>query len=69
VDWAGFFDRPGRPPAKHAKKIDGLLCSAIMRLPQALTGDVEVEAFHGLGARISSAATPLASRPARPSRE
>jgi Animal haem peroxidase len=51
VDWAGFFDLPGHPPAQRAKKIDGRLCSSIMHLPLALTGDVEVEAFHSLGAR------------------
>ncbi|HZN97636.1 MAG TPA: heme peroxidase family protein [Gemmatimonadales bacterium] len=51
VDWAGFFDLPGRPPAQRAKKLDGRLCSSIMHLPQAITGDVEVEAFHSLAAR------------------
>jgi len=51
VDWAGFFDLPGRPPAQRAKKLDGRLCSSIMHLPQAITGDVEVEAFHSLAGR------------------
>jgi hypothetical protein len=51
VDWAGFFDIPGRPPAQRAKKIDGRLCGAIMHLPLALTGDVEIEAWHSLAAR------------------
>jgi heme peroxidase len=51
VNWAEFFDLPGRPPAQRAKKIDGRLCSAIMHLPQSLTGAVEVEAFHSLAAR------------------
>jgi len=51
VDWAEFFDVPGRTPAQRAKKIDGLVCSSIMNLPVALTGDVEVEAFHSLAAR------------------
>jgi heme peroxidase len=51
VDWTGFFDLPGRRPAQRAKKIDGRLCSPIMHLPLALTGDVEVEAFHSLAAR------------------
>ena len=51
VDWAGFFDLPGRPAAQRAKKMDGQLCSPIMHLPLALTGDVEVEAFHSLAAR------------------
>jgi len=51
VDWAGFFDVPGDPPAQRAKKLDGRVCNAIMNLPQAITGDVEVEAFHSLAAR------------------
>ncbi len=51
VDWAEFFDIPGRTPAQRAKKIDGRVCSAIMNVPLALTGDVEVEAFHSLAAR------------------
>ncbi len=45
VDWAEFFDLPGCRPAQRAKKIDGRVCSAIIYLPQAITGDVEVEAF------------------------
>lgn len=51
VDWAAFFDVPGRAPAQRAKKMDGLVCSSIMNLPLALTGDVEVAAFHSLAAR------------------
>jgi len=51
VDWGEFFDRPGRTPAQRAKKLDGRVCSSIMHLPVALTGDVEVEAFHSLAAR------------------
>jgi len=51
VDWAEFFDRPGHAPAQRAKKLDGRLCTSIMHLPLALTGDVDVEAFHSLGAR------------------
>jgi len=51
VSWAEFFDLPGRPPAQRAKKLDGRLCGSIMHLPEAITGDVEVEAFHSLAAR------------------
>ena len=51
VDWAEFFDLPGRLPAQRAKKLDGRLCSSMMHLPRAITGDVEVEAFHSLAAR------------------
>ncbi|MEO8201161.1 MAG: heme peroxidase family protein [Gemmatimonadota bacterium] len=51
VDWSYLFDLPGRPAAQRAKKLDGLLCGSIMHLPSAITGDVEVEAFHSLAAR------------------
>jgi hypothetical protein len=51
VDWAEFFDLPGQSPAQRAKKLDGRVCKPIMHLPQAMTGDVEVEAFHSLAAR------------------
>lgn len=51
VDWAAFFDIPGRAPAQRAKKMDGSMCASIMNLPLALTGDVEVAAFHSLAAR------------------
>lgn len=51
IDWAGFFDLPGRPPAQRAKKLDGRVCNSILHLPQAITGDVEIEAFHSLAAR------------------
>ena len=51
VEWAEFFDVPGHAPAQRAKKMDGLVCTSIMKLPLALTGDVEVAAFHSLAAR------------------
>jgi hypothetical protein len=51
VDWSAFFDLPGHPPAQRAKKLDGRLCGSIMHLPVALTGDVEIEAYHSLAAR------------------
>lgn len=51
VDWAYFFDLPGQPPAQRAKKIDGRLASSLIELPLALTGDVEVEAYHSLAVR------------------
>jgi len=43
IDWARVFDAPWRPAAARAKKIDGRLVSALIALPVALTGDVEVQ--------------------------
>jgi len=51
IDWARVFDAPGRPAAARAKKIDGRLVSALIALPVALTGDVEVQEFHSLAVR------------------
>ena len=51
IDWSYLFDLPGRPPAQRAKKLDGRICGALVRLPQAIVGDVEVEAFHSLAGR------------------
>ena len=51
IDWAFLFDSPGRPAAARAKKIDGRLAGALIALPVALTGDVEVEEFHSLAVR------------------
>jgi hypothetical protein len=51
IDWACVFDAPGRPAAARAKKIDGRLVSALIALPVALTGDVEVQEFHSLAVR------------------
>lgn len=51
VNWACFFDLPGLPPAQRAKRLDGRLCSSLIHLPPAITGDVDVEAFRSLAAR------------------
>ena len=51
IDWARLFDAPGRPAAARAKKIDGRLVGALIALPVALTGDVEVQEFHSLAVR------------------
>jgi hypothetical protein len=51
IDWRFFFDLPGQPPAQRAKKIDGRLTRSLIELPPALTGDVEVEAYHSLAVR------------------
>lgn len=51
IDWSYLFDLPGRPVAQRAKKLNGRLCGALVNLPVAITGDVEVEAFHSLAGR------------------
>jgi heme peroxidase len=51
VDWAHLFDLPGRPPAQRAKLIDGRLAGGLIQLPRAITGDVEVHAYHSLAGR------------------
>jgi heme peroxidase len=51
IDWAFVFDSPGQPAAARAKKIDGRLVGALIALPVALTGDVEVQEFHSLAVR------------------
>jgi hypothetical protein len=51
IDWAYLFDFPGRPPAQHAKKIDGRLCAGLIDLPAAITGEVTVDVHRSLAAR------------------
>ncbi len=51
VDWTYLFDCPDRPPAQRAKKIDGRLCSALITLPSAISGEVTVDAHRSLAAR------------------
>jgi Animal haem peroxidase len=51
VDWAYLFDLPERPAAQRAKRIDGRLASGLIQLPRAVTGDVEVHAYHSLAGR------------------
>jgi hypothetical protein len=51
IDWTLFFDAPDRPPAQRAKKIDGRLVASLIRLPVAVTGQVEVEEYHSLAVR------------------
>ena len=51
VDWALLFDVPGHPAAQRSKPIDGQLPRSLIQLPQAITGEVEVEAYHSLAAR------------------
>jgi Animal haem peroxidase len=51
IEWDRLFDVPGRPPAQRAKLIDGKLVSSLIALPQAITGEVEVEAYRSLAGR------------------
>jgi Animal haem peroxidase len=51
ISWSMLFDVPGEPPAQRAKQIDGRLPESLIRLPVAITGSVEEEAFHSLAAR------------------
>ena len=51
IDWPLLFDVPGRPPAQRAKPIDGQLPSSLIRLPESITGVVEVSAYRSLAAR------------------
>ncbi len=51
VSWSMLFDVPGEAPAQRAKQIDGRLPESLIRLPVAITGSVEEEAFHSLAAR------------------
>lgn len=51
VDWSLLFDLPGHPPAQRAKQIDGRLARSLIELPLAITGAVEVDAYHSLAVR------------------
>lgn len=51
VDWSLLFDVPGRAPAQRAKPIDGQLPRSLVELPQAITGEVEDEAYRSLATR------------------
>jgi hypothetical protein len=51
IDWALLFDVPGRPKAQRAKPIDGQLPTSLIRLPESITGVVEVSAYRSLAAR------------------
>jgi len=51
IDWTLLFDVPGHPPAQRAKPIDGQLPASLIRLPESITGVVEVSAYQSLAAR------------------
>jgi hypothetical protein len=47
VDWRLLFG----PDAQPAKRMDGRLAASLISLPMAITGDVDVDAYHSLAAR------------------
>jgi Animal haem peroxidase len=51
VDWSLLFDVPGHARAQRAKPIDGKLPASLIRLPESITGRVEVAAYRSLAAR------------------
>jgi hypothetical protein len=51
VSWSLLFDVPGEPPAQRAKRIDGQLPESLIKLPIAITGEVDEDAYHSLAAR------------------
>jgi Animal haem peroxidase len=51
VDWSQLFAFPGQPTPQPSKKIDGRLANCLIELPTAITGQVEVEAYHSLAVR------------------
>jgi hypothetical protein len=51
LDWAALFDLPGRPCWQPAKRIDGTLARSLIELPLAVTGAVELDAYHSLASR------------------
>jgi hypothetical protein len=51
LDWAFFFDVPGRGRAQRAKRIDGLLPTSLIQLPEAITGAVDRPSYRSLAAR------------------
>ena len=51
VDWSLLFDVPGRPAAQRSKPIDGQLPRSLIELPQAITGEIDDEAYRSLASR------------------
>ena len=47
IDWRLLFG----PEAQPAKRMDGRLAASLIGLPVAITGEVDVEAYHSLAAR------------------
>jgi hypothetical protein len=51
IDWTLLFDAQGHEPAQRAKKIDGRLVGPLIRLPIAMTGEVDVVDYRSLAVR------------------
>lgn len=51
IDWTLLFDVPGPPKAQRAKPIDGTVPASLIRLPEAITGTVDVSAYRSLASR------------------
>ena len=51
VDWTLLFDVPGRQRAQRAKPINAQLPASLVRLPESITGQVELSAYRSLAAR------------------
>jgi hypothetical protein len=51
VDWSLLFDVPGRATAQRSKVMDGTLPDALIKLPLAITGAVDANAYRSLAAR------------------
>ena len=51
IDWRLLFDIPGDRAAQRAKLIDGQLPASLIRLPESITGTVDVTAYRSLAAR------------------
>ena len=51
VDWSLLFDVPSRPRAQRAKPIDGQLPRSLIQLPDAITGQVDDDAYRSLATR------------------
>jgi hypothetical protein len=63
VDLGQLFDLPNHAPAQRAKQMDATLPASLIRLPQQVTGDVEVDAYRSLAVRdlLRGTATSLPS--------
>jgi Animal haem peroxidase len=51
IEWELLFDAVGAAPAQRAKLIDGRLARSLIELPAAITGEVDVDAYHSLAGR------------------
>jgi Animal haem peroxidase len=51
IEWSRLFDVEGARPAQRAKLIDGRLARSLIELPAAITGEVELGAYHSLAGR------------------